>query len=159
MFKVGELLVFRKDVYEVLEIQKKAYNDTDYYVLASLKDKSLTIKIPTDSDAIREIISKKEVEELIKKIPNIETVNLDGNDKSNEVIYKELLASGNHEDLIKIIKTTYLRNKERLDNKKKIGDRDDNYFKLAEEYLYNEFAAVLNMTFEEVKEYVEKLTK
>ena len=30
------------------------------------------------------------------------------------------MLSGRHEDLIKIIKTTYLRNKERLDNKKKI---------------------------------------
>ena len=45
-----------------------------------------------------------------------------------------------YEDLIKIIKTTYLRNKERIDNNKKIGGTDDEYFKQAEKYLYNEFS-------------------
>ena len=33
-----------------------------------------------------------------------------------------MLSNATHEDLIKIIKTTYLRNKERTDNKKKISE-------------------------------------
>lgn len=71
-----------------------------------------------------------------------------------EAEYKNLLSSGSHEDLIKIIKTTYLRNKKRLDNKKKIGDKDNYYFKKAERYLYNEFSISLNMSFENTKDYI-----
>ena len=43
----------------------------------------------------------------------------------NEIIKTNNL---NHEDLIRIIKTTYLRNVERLNNNKKIGDKE-NYAK------------------------------
>lgn len=64
------------------------------------------------------------------------------------------MQSGTHEDLIKIIKTTYLRNKERTENNKKIREIDDSYFKKAEKYLYNEFSIVLNKSFEETKEYI-----
>ena len=63
---------------------------------------------------------------------------------------------GGHENLIKIIKTTYLRNKERLDNNKKIGEKDQHYFEKAEEYLYNELAVVLNMSYDNTKDYVIK---
>ena len=47
--------------------------------------------------------------------------------------------------------------------KKKIGEKDSNYFRLAEKYLYSEFSVILNLTVEETKNYiikeVEKLKK
>lgn len=61
--------------------------------------------------------------------------------------------SGTYEDLIKIIKTSYLRNKDR---KKKISEIDNEYFNKAGSYLYNEFRVVLNLSFSETKEYVIK---
>ena len=64
--------------------------------------------------------------------------------------------SGTYEDLIKIIKTTYLRNEDRINNKKKISEIDNEYFNKAESYLYNEFSVVLNLSFSETKEYVIK---
>lgn len=36
----------------------------------------------------------------------------------------------------------------------KISDKDNTYFNLAEKYLYNELAISLNMTVDEVKEYI-----
>ena len=74
--------------------------------------------------------------------------------------YKELLDSGTHENLIKVIKTTYIRNKNREKNNKKISERDTKYFNLAEEYLYSEIGIVLNISFDEVKDYIiSKITK
>lgn len=70
------------------------------------------------------------------------------------------MQNGTHEDLIKIIKTTYFRNKERIDNNKKTTDKDNYYFNQAELYLYNEFSVVLNLTYEETRQYViDKLNK
>lgn len=68
--------------------------------------------------------------------------------------YKELLKSNNLLDLVKIIKTSYLRNKKRLDNNKKVGEKDQNYFELAEKYLYTEFSIVLNLTYNDTKKYI-----
>ena len=91
-------------------------------------------------------------------MPSIKPI--ESNEKILENEYKDLINSGNLEDYIKIIKTTYLRNKERLENKRKISDKDNHYFNLAEKYLYNEFSVVLNKDFDKTKQYViEKITQ
>ncbi|MBQ3020690.1 MAG: hypothetical protein IJD92_00520 [Bacilli bacterium] len=133
-------------------ILEKYYNNEDYYILNSLSDKSLNIKIPITSNKIRNIITKDEFKTIIANIPIIEIIK--DNDRLIENNYKTLMQSGKHEDLIKIIKTTYLRNEQRLNNNKKISEIDDTYFKKAEKYLYNEFSIVLNKSFDETKEYI-----
>ena len=79
---------------------------------------------------------------------------IEENDRMMENTYKTLMHSGTHEDLIKIIKTTYLRNEKRLNDNKKISEIDDSYFRTAEKFLYNEFSIVLNKTYDETKDYV-----
>lgn len=148
MFNTGDFVVYKRDVCKIVNIKN------EYYVLVPITDNSLKISVPVTNKFgfIRNLISKNEIMEIIKKIPNIETI--ETNDKLIENEYKNLMNTGSHEDLIKIIKTTYLRNKERIDNNKKIGDKDNNYFSLAEKYLYNEFAIVLNMSYDDTKKYV-----
>lgn len=129
MYKVNDLLVYKKDVCVVEEIKPKYLRDTDYYVLSPLTDKSLKLQVPTTSNAIRDLIKKEKIEEIIQSIPNIEVIKSDA--KTLEADYKLLMQNGTHEDLIKIIKTIYLRNKERLDNNKKTTDKDNYYFNQA----------------------------
>lgn len=64
------------------------------------------------------------------------------------------MKSGTHEDLVKIIKTSYLRNQIRILNNKRISEIDDEYFRRAEKYLYEEIGIVLNLSFENTKEYI-----
>lgn len=154
MYQINDLLVYKKDVCEVREIKQKYLRDMDYYVLSPITDKTLNIHVPTNSPYIRPLINKERVEEIIKSIPQIEIIKSDSKNLEND--YKQLMQNGTHEDLIKIIKTTYLRNKERLDNNKKTTDKDNYYFNQAESYLYNEFSIVLNLTYDETKEYILK---
>ena len=152
MFKVGDYIVYRKDVCVVKEIMKNFYGNKDYYRLGLINDSSLKIDVPVDSKFIRDIISEAEVNKIIDNIPMIEIVK--NQDKYIENVYKELMISGRHEDLIKIIKTIYLRNNERLDNNKKVIDKDNNYFMQAEKYLYTEFSIALGISYEDAKNYV-----
>lgn len=120
MFKENDYLVYRKDVCRVKEIRKNNENGIDYYILAPIDDDSLIIEVPTDNRArlIRNVISKEEAEKLISIIPKIEVLsNID--DKYIESTYKDLISNGAHEDLVKIIKTSYLRNEERKIIRKK----------------------------------------
>ncbi len=64
--------------------------------------------------------------------------------------------NGSFESLVKIIKTTYIRNENRKKNKKKLSEIDEEYFIKAESYLYNELSIVLNLSFEETKDCVIK---
>lgn len=58
---------------------------------------------------------------MISKIPTIEIIQSE--DREIEYVYKRLLEEGTLENLIKVIKTTYMRNQERLSQNKRIGER------------------------------------
>lgn len=152
MYKINDIIIYKREVCIINKIKNNYYNGKDYYSVSPISDKTLTLNIPTDSPQIKNILTKEEALSIIEKIPTIKEIKAD--DKSLENIYKELLSTDKEEDLVKIIKTTYLRNKKRVDSGKKIGDKDDIYFKKAESLLYNSLATSLNMTFNECKEYI-----
>lgn len=157
MYKVNDYVVYKKDVCLVKEIRQNKMNGINYYILVPVSDESLIIDVPVDNklNFIRDVISREDALKLIDNIPNIEPIN-NIDDKYIERAYKELLSRGTYEDLIKIIKTTYLRNDYRLKNKKKVSEKDSNYFNQAEKYLYNELAVSLNMDFTQTKEFIIK---
>lgn len=152
MFKVNDYVIYKRDLCKIKEITDN--KGVLFYKLAPLDDESLIIRIPVDNkqNNLRYPISKEESEELIKKIPLIKEI--DTKDKILDNIYKELMKTNKHEDLIRIIKTTYLRNQKRLEEGKKILDKDSNYFEKAEKYLYNELSISLGMNYDECKQYV-----
>lgn len=152
MKKAGDYLVYKRDVCKIKKVYKSDYNGMDYYDLYPVYDESLKISIPVNNINIRDLMTLEEVNNLIKMMPEIRTLNVV--DKQIENEYKKLLTSGNIEDLVILIKTSYLRNKDREDNNKKIGEKDKYYFDLAENFLYNELAIVLNKSIEETKEYI-----
>lgn len=149
MFKVGEYVIYRRDFCQIKSIVKEKY-----YKLSLIGDDSLLINVPIDNrlGLLRYPMTKKEAQELIDKIPNIKPIKT--NDKLLEHTYKELMRSNKQEDLIKIIKTTYLRNKEREDNGKKAGDKDQTFFKQVEKFLYNELSYALNISYQECRDYI-----
>lgn len=155
MFNIGNYVVYKHEVCKIIEL-KKGRGDKDYYTLVPLTDNTLKIELPIDlaNKSIKKLITKDYALELIKKMSEIEVVEVDT--KLLESVYKKLLADETHESLIKIIKTTYLRNKERIDSKRKVSDKDDYYFRLAEKYLYNELSIVLDKSYDETKEFIIK---
>lgn len=152
MFKSGEYVLYNYTVCLIKEIV--SIHDRDYFVLCPLEDESLVIKLPVNNanNILKKIMSKEDALKLIENIPNIKVI--ENQDRSLENEYKKLMNSGNREDLVKIIKTTYLRNQFRKDNGKKIGEKDSNYFNLAEKALYDEIALSLNKNFNDTKEFI-----
>ena len=154
MYKVNDYVVYKKSVCKVKEIKNNKLNGIDYYILVPIDDDSLIIDVPVDNRMgyLRDVISKKETEELINSISSIEPLdNID--DKYIEKTYKDLI-SGDYKDLIKIIKTSYLRNEMRSKNNRRPSEKDLNYFNQAEKYLYNELSISLNMSFDDTKNYI-----
>ena len=152
MYKIGDYVVYNNNVCKIEEIREKRYNNLDYYFMHPIDDKTLNIELPVNNKLIRSVISKEEANKLIEKIPFIEIIETDT--KMIENTYKELMKTNKLEELIKIIKTTYLRNNERIKSGKKESEKDSNYFDMAERRLYNELSVSLNLTFEQTKEYI-----
>lgn len=154
MFQIGNYVVYKRDVCEICNIKKNHFHGKDYYVLHPIDDDSLVIDVPMENQGgfMRPIISKDEAEAFIKTIPDIPTIT--AQDRAIENEYKILMRSNEMNDLIKIIKTSYLRNDVRRENGKKLSEIDDTYLKRAEQILYNELSISLGMTFDGVKQYV-----
>jgi len=153
MFKKSEYVVYGNDVCQISDIKVSSFNNEKYYVLKPMTDTSLTISIPIDSDKVRKVMSKKEALALINTIAGVKTIDVK-NEKMYGNQYKELFSTGDHTNLIKIIKTTYTRNQKRKDNNKKISDIDDTFFKKSERLLYDELAIALGKSYDETKEYI-----
>ena len=154
MAKAGDIVVYRRDVCKVKGLAKKYRNDEDYYILSPLDDDTLTVytTIANAKKLFRPVISRKEAKELIERIPSIEPVEV--GDRMIETVYKELIHSDEHEDLVRIIKTAYLRSEAKLKKGLRRSEKDKMYFRMAEKMLYSELAASLEKTYDETEEYV-----
>lgn len=156
MYKEGNVVVYKKNICKIKQI--KETTDRKFYIMTPIDDNSLTIDVPVDSKYIRNAITKLEADSLINKIPNIKELDISSKSLDNE--YKELYQSGKLEDLVKIIKTTFLRNKLRKENNKKVSEKDNEWFNKAEKLLYNELSISFDKTYDETKEYIiEKLSE
>lgn len=157
MYKENEYVMYKNDVCFIKEI--KTINNNKYYVLIPLNDKTLIINTPVinKQNYIRNIISKKDALNLINEIKYITP--LDTTNKNLENEYKELLNTNDKKNLIKIIKTIYLKNIEKINNNKKICDKDKYYFEKAEMYLYNELSISLNKNVMEIKNLIKEKCK
>lgn len=150
MFKKDSYIIYKGDVCKVKDIIENYYDETDYYVLMPLKDESMTIKIPINNESIKNIVSKEEAINIIKSFKSTELIDL-SNEKNAEHVYIDLLNDSTHKSLVKIIKTTYVRNQARINNNKKISEKDDNYFRKAEKRLYEELAVSLDKSVDEIR--------
>ena len=84
MYKIGDYVVYKRDVCKIIAIKEKQFMNMDYYVLVPISDETLKIDVPTNNKMgyLRSIITKEEVEKIIKNISNIEPIK--SNDRMNE---------------------------------------------------------------------------
>lgn len=160
MFNIGDYIVHgRNGVCKVVDVTRVnmsgANKEQLYYILVPMKSEDSKIFYPVDCDRVitRSVLSKKEAEEIVSGIKDIEPMWID-NDRQREARYKEAIRSCDCEQLICIIKTLYARNKERVAQGKRITYVDERYLKEAQQTLHDEFSVALGIGSEEVEKYI-----
>ncbi|MCI1965816.1 MAG: hypothetical protein LKJ17_06760 [Oscillospiraceae bacterium] len=133
-----------------------------FYVLQPLYE-NCTIFVPAHSTKIfmRPIISKEEAKELIDSIPTIQAEVFQSRSlqKLTEH-YKALLSTHNCSDLIRLCLSIYEKKDLEEQQKHKLGVLDEKYLKHAEELLFGELAAALDIPKDDMSEYLaEKVSK
>ena len=152
MLKVGDYVIYQEQVCQIKEQKINEFTNLESFILVPVTDSSLKLNVPVNNPNIKNLMTKEEIKNLIALMPSIPLIDIE--DKLLENEYKRLYHSGSKEDLIRIIKTTHRRNQERLNNNKKISEKDNKYFTLAENLLYSEIATVFGISLEEAKEYI-----
>ncbi len=162
MFEVGDYVVY--DSYGVYQVNKVGSLDMSgvpkdkiYYTLVSpyVKDAIIYSAVDNSKVIMRAIMDKEEAMDLIAAMKDVELFDIKEDKKRNE-IFNEALKTCDCKELVKIIKTLYIRQEQKLAEGKKSTAGDDKYLKIAEERLYGELAISLNMDRKDVKEFVEK---
>ena len=153
MYAVGtQILYERRGVYEIESVgapPMPTEDGCDYYKLRSVFSCSKEIiYIPVDTNAfMRPLINEEQVSEYLELASQLEpqvfyskkTMDLTSH-------YRAALSSCKLEDCLLLIKEISTKQKDLSSHGKKLGPVDEQYLKLAERLVCEEFAAVLRTT-------------
>ncbi|SHJ34963.1 CarD family transcriptional regulator [Parasporobacterium paucivorans] len=130
--------------------------DREYYMLKPVYSSCNIVYIPVDNEKImmRKILSRREARELIDNMDSIEPLYA-VTDKILEEKYKVSLAALDTKELVKIIKTVYVKKQDKLKVGKKLGQTDERYLKKAEELLFGEMSLSLEVDKDDVAKEIE----
>ena len=157
MYKINDVVVYRRDVCRVADIIVSERTGEECYVLVPYgsTDDSIRMQVPVSNKAghLRDLVTREKIDELIMNAPDIET--LESKPANMKSQYAALMKGDSLEDLIRIIKTSYLRNDERQKNHKKLASIDNEYLDKAEKLLYTELSVALGMSYDHSKKFFE----
>lgn len=162
MYKVGDMVMYGTfGICKITAIEKRDFTgeEQEYYILKHITSDKNTYYVPNNNEAalskMRPICSKSEVDELISHMNSEGLIWIDNDIKRKEE-YSRIIKDADKHEIIRLIKTLYLRHKELTETGKKLRSSDENYLNLAENMLFEEFAYALDMDRSEVVEYIEK---
>lgn len=159
MYEVGSLIIYgRNGVCRVEEIKENEISGECrlFYVLKPLYQKcNITIAVDNTKIFTRPIISRDEAHTLIDKMPDIKAEPYH-NRNLNQLRdhYKNWLDSHECIRIVEMTKSLYAKRCEAECEKKKFGTVDERFLKEAEELLFGELAAALEIEKSAVPEYI-----
>ena len=163
MYKKGECVIYGNN--GICRIEKIGVpkgtpmenNGKEYYTLSPVFGTG-NIYVPLDTKVfMRPILTKEQAEALIEQIPKIRGEECEGKDiRALSEKYKGCLDTHQCEDLVKLIKTVYQKEKNMLEKGKKLAKTEQEYGKLAKELLHREFSMALEIPYDEVEAYIAK---
>ena len=166
MFHVGDTIIYGvQGVCKIVSIEEKTMGGQakTYFVLKPVEDRGSTIYAPTDNEQVlkkmRRLLTGAQINELIDSMETENALWIE-NENARKERYREIIAGGDHLELIKMIKALYVHKKEREAEGKRLHMSDERFFKDAEQVLYNEFRYVLNLSSkDELISYINKRQK
>lgn len=89
-------------------------------------------------------MSKEEIYDLIRSIPDEQTIWIE-NESERKETYKSIISSGDRHKIVQIVKTLYIHQNDQKSKGRKLHLCDERFLKDAEKILYDEFALVLGL--------------
>ncbi|WP_410771302.1 CarD family transcriptional regulator [Fontibacillus sp. BL9] len=161
MYRIGDLIHYGDTgVCRITEIKPLDISNSGdaklYYILDPLfEDCGISTPVENNKIFMRPIISKVEAERLIAKIPFIHVEAFYSREmRQLSDHYKKSLNSHICEDLIELTMSIYAKKQELGEQNRKIGSLDESVMKRAEDLLFGELSAALDIPKEKVPDYI-----
>lgn len=157
MFDVGEYAVCgSKGVCRVEDITTLDISGVDktrkYYILRPIYMSTSVVYVPVDTQtaSMRKVLEREAAQELIDHIPDVTLINIK-EERMLEKIYKECMKTNQCSEWMKLLKTIYLRQQERIQTGRKVTAVDDRFYRIVVDNLFGEFAIALDRSKEEIE--------
>ncbi len=162
MFNINEIVIHRgMGVCEVSEITKmKVGNNPNasFYVLKPLyENKGTKIFVPCERESLlRTPINSKEIELILLEVKNTPALWVE-NDALRRNKFSEILKSGDHKQIIKLICELHAIKNEKEEIGKKLHLSDEKILNEAERLIHGELAYTMKIEPHEVAEFIMKM--
>ncbi len=160
MFQIGQTVLYGMEgVCTIEERQKMKVGHTRafYYVLRPVFRPNSTIFVPEDNEALlskmRPILTREEIAQILCQVPAQELDWIeDPNERKTE--YQKILLGGERLLLIRMIHALMQHRQKLLKHGKHLRSADEQLLRDAQKLLHDEFALVLNISQNEVPDYI-----
>lgn len=158
MYKIGALVLYdKRGVYKIESVGPPPVQGTSgnyYKLLAVFSNSNEIIYTPVDMvTSMRPLISNSEAANYLELFAQMEPrVFRSGKAMDLAAHYRDMLASHKVEDCLLLIKEIRIRQREIARQKKRLGQVDTQYLKLAEKLICEEFAVVMDTTPDLIRE-------
>ncbi len=161
VYKEGDLILYGSTgVCRVEKIREQVFPTTGekklYYVLCPLYE-DCVISVPVDSDKvfIRPIITKEEARQVIDRMAQVQPEVFHSRvTRELSEHYETLLNSHDCDSLVELTMSIYTKKQAMLAQKRKFGTVDERFLRRAEDLLFGELAAALEIPREQVQNYI-----
>ena len=149
-FEIGKVIMHRNlGLCTVIALTER--DGIPYYKLQTYYEPHSLLLVPKKGDhsTCREVMSRKECEELFEYMKTMEiTVNLANKQKKD--VYTKMLYSNDPKQLARLSRSLYLYKEEKRNTKQILSLEDTHIFQAAATYLHNEISFVYGIEVEQV---------
>ena len=162
MYEINDLIMYGSTgVCKVSDITKPDFAGSDedklYYVLEPLYQTGV-IYAPVDNERVfmRPVITEDEAKDLIDQIPEIHT-EIYKNSSMQQLTkhYQSILDTHGCRELLELTKSIHMKKIDASKHNRHLGQIDKKFMKRAEDLLFGEFAAALNISRDDVQRYIQ----
>lgn len=165
MFQLGDQVIYGiHGLCRILELETRKIDRKliEYYVLEPVEQPGARFYVPTQNQAavskLQKVLTRQELDELLQAVSNNNDVWIE-DENQRKLRYRELISSGDRASLIGMIRAL-LRHKQAQESAgKKFHLCDENFLRDAQKLLSTEFSRVLEISPEEVGNYIENALK
>ena len=163
MFKTGDIFVYGANgacVITGIKEEKFGRETKTYYILSPFYDSRETIFVPVDNEALtgkmKRVLSKEEILDMIKSLPECESIwNDNANIRREE--FRKIINAAERSELLKLLKTLH-EQKQKLESAgKNLSVSDDRFYRKTQNIIHSEIAVVLNLEMKEVETFIENV--
>lgn len=163
MYEINDLIMYGSTgVCKVSDITTPEFaaddEDNLYYVLKPLYQSGV-IYAPVNNEKVfmRPVITEAEAKDLIDNIPQIHTeIYKNSSMQQLTKYYQSILDTHRCSDLLKLTKSIHQKKVDAMKQNRHLGQIDKKFMKRAEDLLFGEFAAALNISREDVQSYIQE---